>query len=73
MTQYLYAWTTMLPDGRPSIIGTLIDGKHTPLIVADVAIAAGLRVVARKHAETTGQTVTLVRFGNSKVMETLKP
>jgi hypothetical protein len=62
MTLSLYAWTTRLPDGSTSLVGTILDGLHTPLIAMRIDVAASLQPFAKLHAEASGQPVYLERY-----------
>lgn len=64
----LYAWTTRLPDGSTSLVGTIIDGRHTPLIATRVDLAAAMQPLAEAHAQASGQDVYLEHFTHAKTL-----
>jgi hypothetical protein len=67
----LFAWTTRLPDGTTSLVGAIIDDLHTPLIATRLDVAAGLRPLAKSHAEATGQPVFFERFEYRETLDTI--
>jgi hypothetical protein len=77
MAYPLYAWATLLEDGRPSLVGTYNPElrAHLPLVGFSEESICGIgtfaRSAARAHLETTGQRVFLMRFESVSVLEEL--
>jgi hypothetical protein len=72
----LFAYVTKTPDGSDSLVGMLIPGiGHQPLCFAleRIALSPTVRQLAQQHADTTGQTVRLVRYDLETVLDTLRP
>jgi hypothetical protein len=68
----LWAWVTTSADGKPSMIGTLIEFTHTPLVTVREDLARGpMRELALRHHKASGQPVWLVRYQHDAVLEEL--
>jgi hypothetical protein len=65
----IFAWVTLMADGRYSIIGTLIDGQHFPLVAMRRSMLERTRELARAHGLALNQPVMLVRFAEVEVLE----
>ena len=67
--QSLYAWVTTTHDGRKTLVGVMISGRHTPLISHDRAQVERLRPLAFGHSLATQQPLELMRFQRGEVLE----
>lgn len=72
--QELYAWMATSPDGRNGIASLKVtDDVWLPLVTDRRDQADQYKPVAQHLASLTGKPVTLVRFGNPEVLDTIPP
>jgi hypothetical protein len=66
----IYAWVTVMADGRPSIVGTYMPEMraHMPLVGFTRAHIERFGDFARAHGEALGQPVYFVEFGTMTVL-----
>ena len=67
--QDLYAWVTQLPDGKWSLIGTLLESIHTPLIHSDIDVMMKFKPIAIAHGMIFKQPVELVKYVKAAISE----
>ena len=58
----LWAWQVQEPDGQWSMVGALLDGRHTPLIHRKYDVVLMMASMAKTHSERTGQPLRLAEF-----------
>jgi hypothetical protein len=71
--QEIYAWTTIMPDGRYSVIAAFVGGHHLPLVTANRSSIEKARDVARMHGNAAKQKVMLVKFSGAEILESFEP
>lgn len=70
----LTAWTQIDAQDQEGLVAMRgDDGVWLPLIGADLERIESLRPYAQAVAQATGRPVTLRRFGDGEVLETLQP
>lgn len=66
----IYAWVTVINDGRPSIVGVWIPEmkEHMPLVGFQRAHIEHFGPLAKAHGEALGQPVYFVQFDTMKIL-----
>ena len=58
----LWAWQVQEPDGKWSMVGALVGDTHMPLIHRNRDVMDQTALLAKNHAEQTGQKLRLAEF-----------
>lgn len=65
----IYAWQVQEPDGRWSMIGVMVQGKHSPLIHRDPDLIEAMKPLAVEHAAKMGAPLRLMQFIGTEVAQ----
>ena len=72
--QDLFAYLATNPEGRQGIASIKVtDEVWLPLVTENREQIDQYRPIAQQLAALTGKPVTLVRFGNAEVVDTIAP
>jgi hypothetical protein len=70
----LYGWATRTHEGTWSLVGMYTaQAGHIAMVSHDRAMIEGARLIAQRHAKSSGQRVELVCWRECEVLDVITP